>query len=68
MALRTHTQAAALRLSVVVFIVLLLCMFTIAYNLDTELYIYKKGPPNSFFGYSIAFHQMKAENKPEEYM
>lgn len=29
-----------------------------AYNLDTEVYIYKTGPPDSFFGYSVAFHRI----------
>ncbi|GAB1608799.1 integrin alpha-PS1-like [Argonauta hians] len=39
-----------------------------AYNLDTELYIYKRGPPNSFFGYSMAFHKMQTRQGSDEFM
>lgn len=53
-------------LSLILLLILVSDIFTQAYNLDTEVYILKEGPPDSFFGYSVAFHRINKASGPAE--
>lgn len=53
-------------LSLILLLILVSDIFTQAYNLDTEVYILKEGPQDSFFGYSVAFHRINKASGPAE--